>query len=320
MTRPIDILCVGETLIDFIGHQLDATIAETKDYHRYLGGSPTNVAMNMARLGMEVRLASTIGSDGFGHYIHDKLSENGVSLALVKQHNDYPTSVIFVSKTTATPDFIPFRQADHRIALDQIPEDLLGQTKVFHTTAFALSKNPAQTTILEKAKQAKAAGCTLSIDLNYSARIWPDREEASQVIREYCSYNPLVKISEDDCERFFDKRLSHEQIFDFFHKELLVDHVCLTLGSQGVSLSSVTTGSASRKATITSLPAQRVENILDATGAGDAFWSGFLFAYIKAFDMERCLKIALSLAAIKLQHVGRLPQNIDLITQLLKIV
>ena len=47
----IDILCVGEVLVDFIGHQEGVLINETRDYHRYLGVSPTNVAMNSTRLG-----------------------------------------------------------------------------------------------------------------------------------------------------------------------------------------------------------------------------------------------------------------------------
>ena len=50
--RNIDVLCVGEVLIDFIGHQQEVLINNTRDYHRYLGGSPTNVAMNSARLGV----------------------------------------------------------------------------------------------------------------------------------------------------------------------------------------------------------------------------------------------------------------------------
>ena len=61
-----DLICIGETLIDFIGAQVETPINETKDYHRYLGGSPTNVAMNMARLGMNVAMVSSIGDDGFG--------------------------------------------------------------------------------------------------------------------------------------------------------------------------------------------------------------------------------------------------------------
>jgi len=67
------------------------------------------------------------------------------------------------------------------------------------------------------------------------------------------------------------------------------------------------------------LPAEKVERVMDATGAGDAFWSGFLFAYTKNFEIERCVKIALSLAAIKLQNIGRLPKNVDLLSQLLEI-
>ena len=66
MTKDIDILCAGETLIDFIGTQTEAPLSETKDYHRYLGGSPTNVAMNMARLGASVEMVATVGDDGFG--------------------------------------------------------------------------------------------------------------------------------------------------------------------------------------------------------------------------------------------------------------
>ncbi len=309
--KDIDILCIGETLIDFIGHQAEAAIHQTRDYHRYLGGSPTNVAMNLARLGMNVRLASTVGDDGFGKYVTEKLMENKVDISLIRMDPENPTSVIFVSKTTGTPDFIPFRKADKEILNAQIPDDLLERTKIYHTTAFALSKNPARTTILEKAKIASQSGCILSIDLNYSPRIWPNRKKAQEVFKEYCSYNPLVKCSEDDMERLFGKRLSHDEIFNYLHEDLGVDNVCLTLGSEGVKFSRKREGEIS-------LPAERVDNIMDATGAGDAFWSGFLFATIKDFTIERRLKVALSLAAIKLQHVGRLPQNVDVLTKILQ--
>ena len=312
MKKDIDIICIGEVLIDFIGHQKEATIDTTRDYHRYLGGSPTNVAMNLARLGMQVKLASTIGDDGLGMYIKQKLTENGVHTDLLRTDATNPTSVIFVSKTSGTPDFIPYRYADTQILESQISDAIIDKAKVFHTTAFALSKKPARTTILAMAKKASASGCTLSIDLNYSPRIWPNREKALATFKEYCSYNPLVKISEDDMERLFDERRSHEDIFDFFHNEWDVDNVCLTLGGEGVKFS------RKQKKQIF-FPAKKVDNILDATGAGDAFWSGFLFAHIKGFSIERCLKVALSLAAIKLQHVGRLPQNVDILANLLDI-
>ncbi len=311
MNKDIDIVCVGETLIDFIGHQAEKRIETTKDYHRYLGGSPTNVAMNMARLGLATAMVSTVGDDGFGIYILDKLKTAGINTNYVRTTAEVPTTVIFVSKTVNTPDFIPFREADYRILPDQLPTDLLKRTKVLHTSCFALSKNPAQQTILLKASEAKALGCQLSIDVNYSERIWPNRKEALKVIEAYCQNDPLVKISEDDMERLFQKTMTHEEIFDFFHK-LGVSKVCLTLGSKGVKFSDI-------DACVLLLPAVKIEKVMDATGAGDAFWSGFLFAFLQEKSNEQCLKTALKLAALKLQNVGRLPENVDVLSELLKI-
>lgn len=307
--KKIDILCVGEILIDFIGHQTDALINNTRDYHRYLGGSPTNVAMNSARLGLKPVVISTVGNDGFGEYIFKRLVEVGVSTDNIIKLENRPTSVIFISKSEGTPDFIPFREADYHISEEQINTELLTQTKIFHTTCFALSKKPAQTTILKKAEEAFNLGCKLSIDLNYSKKLWNSQEEALKIIKAYCKFNPLIKISEDDMLRLFERELPHKEIFQFFHNQG-VETVCLTLGSKGVKLSQI-----DKK--IIELPAIKVEKVLDTTGAGDAFWSGFLFAYLKEKSIQDCLHIALKLAALKLQNVGRLPDNINILSKLL---
>jgi fructokinase len=307
--KNIDILCIGEVLIDFIGHQTEVLINNTRDYHRYLGGSPTNVAMNSARLGLKSKMVATVGNDGFGAYIFERLNQVGVNTDSVVKINNKPTSVIFVSRSQNTPDFIPYREADYNISEYQISSEILTKTNIYHTTCFALSKNPAQTTILKKAEEAYNLGCKLSIDINYADELWEDKEQALSVIKAYCKFNPLIKISEDDMLRLFEHVVPHEEIFEFFHNEG-VDTICLTLGSKGVKLSQKNKESIQ-------LPAIRVENVMDTTGAGDAFWSGFLFAYIKEKPIEECLEIALQLAALKLQNVGRLPDNIDILSKLL---
>lgn len=307
--KNIDILCVGEIVVDFIGHQTGELIYNTRDYHRYLGGSPANVAMNSARLGIKSAMVATVGKDGFGEYIFDKLKVVGVNTNYIKTIINKPTSVIFVSKTDSTPDFIPFRKADSHISEDQISIALLSETNIFHTTCFALSKNPAQTTILKKAEEAFNLGCKLSIDVNYAEKLWDSQDEALKVIKSYCKFNPLVKISEDDMLRLFGQKLPHKDILNFFHSEG-VDTVCLTLGSRGVKLSQ-------KNKDLIQLPAIQIDVVQDATGAGDAFWSGFLFAYIKEKPIEKCLEVALQLAALKLQNVGRLPDNINILSELL---
>lgn len=303
MEKTIDIICAGEVLIDFIGHDVNTSINRTKDYHRFLGGSPTNVAVNASRLGLNAALIATCGEDGLGEYIVRKLKENNVITSQIKKLEGVPTSIILVSKSSGTPDFIPYREADFQIQPKQIPENLLQSAKIFHTTCFALSKNPARTAILDGAKRAKELGLLTSIDINFSERIWPDREEAKNVLKLYLSTNPLVKLSEDDCYRLFAESKTEDFIFDYFHG-LGASTICLTKGKDGVVLSNIDLGLIHQKA----LP---VEEIKDTTGAGDAFWTGFLYAQLQGKNLEESMSIAQKLAVLKLQNVGRLPEGID---------
>jgi len=114
---------------------------------------------------------------------------------------------------------------------------------------------------------AAKLGLKTSIDLNFSERIWPNREEAKRIIALYLATNPLVKLSEDDCYRYFGETKSESFILDYFH-ELGAATICLTKGKEGVVLSDKEHGKIHQAA----LP---IAEIKDATGAGDAFWTGF---------------------------------------------
>lgn len=302
--KTIDILCIGEVLIDFIGHEKNATILDTKNYHRFLGGSPTNVAVNAARLGLRSALVASCGKDGLGDYIINKLEEDKVVTSFIYRDSNLPTSIILVSKSEDTPDFTAYREADSCIPENLIDVDLLNASKIYHTTSFALSKNPARNTILKGAEIASELGLQLSIDLNYSEKIWPDREEAARIIGQYLKYNPLVKVSNDDCHRYFGAHLSEKEVFEHFHN-LGANTICLTKGKNGVSISDKNVGVFHQEAI-------RIKEVHDATGAGDAFWTGFLYAQINEKTLEQSVTIAQKLATIKLQNVGRLPDMIGL--------
>lgn len=303
MEKTIDIICIGEVLVDFIGHEMNTSINRTKDFHRFLGGSPTNVAVNASRLGLKSLLVASCGQDGLGDYIVRKLKSNNVITTQIRKSDTAPTSVILVSKSTNTPDFIPYREADCAIFEEQLPDEIIAKAKIYHTTCFALSKNPARETILNRAKKAKELGVQLSIDINFSERIWPNREEAKQVIKEYLSNDPLVKLSEDDCYRLFAEVKSEEYIFEYFHA-LGASTICLTKGKNGVVVSDVNHGMFFQEAI-------QIDEIKDTTGAGDAFWTGFLFAQLSHKTLEESVTIAQKLASIKLQNVGRLPDDIN---------
>ncbi|WP_435578957.1 carbohydrate kinase family protein [Gilvibacter sp.] len=309
--QQLDIICAGETLIDFIGNQKEKPIAEIKDYHRYLGGSPTNVAMNLARFGLNVGLIAAIGKDGFGTYIKARFEEAEINLKGLQEVDAHPTTVIFVSRTEGSPEFIPMRGADFQISEKHLPTENLKNTRLFHCSCFGLSRQPARSSILAAASQAHAAGATLSIDINYAPSIWPDRAEALEVVKNYCAMNPLIKASLDDVERIFGYPMAPDELFKTLH-DWGAKMICLTLGKKGAMLSQP--GEAPIE-----LPAMKVEKIMDATGAGDAFWSGFLFAYLKEMAPRDCMSTGLKTAAIKLQNVGRIPDYASMLHTVLNL-
>jgi fructokinase len=81
---------------------------------------PTNVAVNAARLGFEIGIGSYMWSGRFGRLHCPKLNANAVVTSYLRKSDNEPTSIILVSKSTSTPDFIAYREADCQIDQSQI--------------------------------------------------------------------------------------------------------------------------------------------------------------------------------------------------------
>ena len=300
--RKYALLSVGELLIDLLGTSLQTSLLESNEFQKIQGGSPANMAANMARLGNNVALISCVGTDNLGVYLKQEIAKTGIDISHIAVSNEQPTTIVVVSRTQGTPDFIAYRTADRMLMPEHIPDELLAESSIFHTTCFALSQNPAQTTIVDAARRANALGCQVSIDANYAPSIWPDRQQAWSVLAEYCSYGAFIKLSEDDAERIYGHSVDNERIIKDFHAKGAT-LVCLTLGALG-SIISYNNGQDRYV-----LTGQKLE-VIDATGAGDAFWSGFLTGYIEGRNIPSCAEAGAKIAAIKLTTKGPIQNGI----------
>ena len=301
--RPYALLSVGELLADLIGHHVSSSLIDAQDFRRYQGGSPANMATNMARLGGKVALVACVGNDNIGKYLTRQIEESGVDIQYIIADPLEPTSIVLVSRTAATPDFVAYRHADCQLSSAQLPDSLLAQTQLFHTTCFALSRQPAQDTIINAAHRAKAAGCQVTIDANYAPTIWPDRDQAWRVLADYFAAGALVKVSEDDVERLYGSSQTPEQVMSDFHK-MGATLICLTLGPNG-SLVSYDGGAKQAR-----IPGKKID-VVDVTGAGDAYWAGFLTAYLDGYAPGNCANAGAALAKMKLTRQGPLPDKLD---------
>ncbi|MCU0338270.1 MAG: sugar kinase [Spirosomaceae bacterium] len=303
MNRKYAIVSVGELLGDLLGTEFTTNLTDTETFRRFQGGSPANLAANMARLGSQAVLVACVGTDNLGTYLIEQLAQTGVETAHIARDTHAPTSIVLVSRTKGTPDFIAYRTADCLIKPAHIPDTLLHEATFFHTTCFALSQNPAQSTIVEAAQRAQKAGCIVSLDANYAPSIWPDRKQAQEIIANYCQNGAFVKLSDDDAERIFGESRSHEAIIAAFH-EMGAQLVCLTLGGQGSVVSS------DFGKTQVKVPVKSIE-VKDATGAGDSYWAGFLTAWIDGKSPAECAQAGANIAALKISTLGPLPSRVE---------
>jgi sugar/nucleoside kinase (ribokinase family) len=297
----LDLLAVGEALIDFISEEETDSLRTATTFRRYQGGSPANIAVNVAKLGGAAAVVSKTGIGAFGQFIKAELRRHGVKSDYLVMDHMVHTSVVFVSRTPGTPDFEAFRNGDYKLEPHEIKEEAIARARVVHVSTFALSREPCRSAIRRVLELARDHRKIISLDPNYSPRIWPEFVEAKVVLQELLGYATITKPSLDDAVRIFGPDQSPEKYIQHFH-DLGPTTVVLTMGGRGILLSD--------NGTLTHIPARPIK-IIDATGAGDCFWAGFLVALLDGNPLQRCVLFGREVVERKLVKMGPLSEDTD---------
>ncbi len=302
----LDALAVGETLVDFISHELVTSLRTAGSFTRYLGGQPANVAVYVAKLGGRSAIITKVGTDYFGEYLEDQLQRHGVSTEGLRHAPEAATTSTFVTRTVAIPDFQVNRGADALLGLRDVPDEMIERAKAIHASAFALSSDPQRLAVRRAMRLGARLGKLVSLDPNYDPRVWPDRDEAWEVLAEVLPYVTIVKPSLEDARRLFDPNMEDEALEDAcletFH-DLGADTVIVTRSGGAVTV--LEGGKIER---IRRLPEVRVESV---TGARDAFWSALLVARLDGKTWSECVRFAHEIAGLKLRVEGHVERMID---------
>lgn len=301
-TPEIDVLAIGETLVDFISTEPVENLREATTFRRYLGGSPTNIVVNVAKMGGRAAIISKTGIGAFGQFLKGELRAHGVNTDYMVMDHRVHTSFVFVSQTSGTPEFEPSRNGDYKLTAAEVSEAAIARAKIVHTSTWPLSREPSRSAVDKALKSAHEQAKIVSLDPNYTPVFWPDYQEAQRVIREMYRYVTITKASLDDAKRFFGPDYKPATYIKMLH-ELGPQIVVFTMGKKGSILSQ-------DGLLLGHLPARPI-NVVDATGAGDAFWAGFLVAMLDGHSLEYCLLFAREIAEMKLTTVGPLPDAID---------
>jgi fructokinase len=275
---------------------------QAERFHRFLGGEVSNVAWNVSALGGQAAVVACIGDDGFGDYLCQQLESAGICTDCLGVTSEAPTTVAVNARQTKTPDFIIYRGADAYISLDDVDLETIKDSRVVHTSAFALSREPARSTILQLLESAHQNGCLTSLDPNYHPRIWPDVADFQGMLEEAYRWVDVTKPSLDDCQRLLGVGRAPVDYVEYF-LDLGPEIVALTMGPDGVLL-------ATGDGEMSHIKPSDIR-VADVTGAGDAFWGGLLLALLDGYRPDEAACLGQIVAETKIGTVGPMPKLSD---------
>lgn len=254
----MDLICVGEMLIDFLPGNEDGV------YIRMPGGAPANVAVAVARYDLDVGFCGRLGKDDFGRFLLKTLDKHKVTALCPELVNEAVTTMAFVSLNEAGDRSFTFARkpgADMFLTRADIDAAKVTEASVVHAGSFSLSCGSAADATRYAMESAHNAGKLVSFDVNYRNLVWDnDREACAEAVKSILPFVDFLKISEEEEDLL---GLSPESAAKTYGIAVLVE----TLGADGARcyFDGKTFSVPGRKAVC-----------VDATGAGDAFWGGFL--------------------------------------------
>jgi len=290
----VNFVSFGEVLIDFISKDYVSGLKNATSFDKFLGGSPSNIAVNISKQGFKSAIISTIGKDPFGEFILEQLKNYNVDVQGVLQDERFHSDIVYVLKSKSSPEFYPLRSSSLNLDIADSYFDIVKNANIFHFSSWALSSNMNLRNTLKLLKVAKENNVLIGFDPNYREILWKTSLEIEDVLKLVLPYVDFIKPSLDDCTHIFKENKSEEEYINIFHK-LGVKNVLLTLGERGFMLSN------GKKITHFGSYAKEV---IDTTGAGDAFWSGLYIGTIIGLDAIKAAMLGNAFSAEKLKYVG----------------
>jgi 5-dehydro-2-deoxygluconokinase len=264
--------------VDLYAKEAYAGFDSQQSFTKSIGGSPTNVAVACARLGLDAALATNVGDDAFGQYVIQKLKQFGVDSSFVGTVENTQTSLAFAALTPPeTPTVVFYRTAapDTQLRLDSVPESVITQTKILWISQTSLSQGTTAQTCLSWMAMREAGSHTI-LDLDYRAKFWASKQDARAMATSAIAMASIVVGNLEECEVALGTTTALEAA-----DALLAAGVKLAiikLGAEGVLMKSAQQ--------MIVIPPHPVE-VVCGLGSGDAFGAAVCYGLINDWDLEK---------------------------------
>ena len=300
----MDVVALGELLIDFTCRSVDADGYPTMEAHP--GGAPANFLAAVTKFGGSAALLGKVGTDAFGRLLTDTLQRAGIDTRGLVATDEVFTTLAFVTlDATGNREFSFSRKpgADTCLTEAELVSDLIDEAKVFHFGTLSLTDEPARTATQKAVAYAKAQGKWITYDPNLRKSLWSDPATAKEQPLWGLSQADVVKISDEEVEFLFD--LTPQEGAAHIMKRYGVKLVFVTCGADGCYYRN--------RHACGHVPALAGVQVKDTTGAGDIFGGSAVWKWLQTgkapddltdAELREMVTFACTAAGLSTQRAG----------------
>lgn len=285
----IDVVALGELLIDFAAKSMDASGYPTMAANP--GGAPGNFLAALNAYGKKTAFLGKVGKDAFGHLLLSTLNGAGIETRGIVVDDSVFTTLAFVTFDENGDRSFSFARkpgADTQLRWEEIDKSLIDDARVFHFGTLSLTDEPVRSATQKAVAYAKEKGKLITCDPNLRKPLWPSEDTAREQMLWSLAQADVVKISDNEVEFLWN--CTPEEGADKLLKKFGVSLAMVTLGPDGCLLK---TKNASFRAVCPKV------HPIDTTGAGDIFGGS---ALSRLLELEKPIA---DLTEADLAYIGR---------------
>ena len=266
--KKYDVVALGELLIDFTNNGVSSQ--GNSLFEANPGGAPCNVLAILQKLSKKTAFIGKVGNDQFGKLLKGTLDEVGIDSSNLLFDDKIPTTLAFVhNMPDGDRDFSFYRKpgADMMLTADEIHEDMVNDTKIFHFGTLSMTSEGVREATIKAIELARKNGALISLDPNLREPLWDSLDNAREQMLKAISYCDILKISDNEIQ-FLTGIDDYDEGISKLRSMYNIPLICLTIGKDG--------SRSYYKDMRVEVKGFRQDHVVDTTGAGDTFCGSVL--------------------------------------------
>lgn len=296
MSKPLDFIPIGRIAIDFNPTDMYRPLSESSNFNKYVGGSPANIAVGLARLGCKVGFAGCVSADQFGDFVVDYFKKEGIDTSYVTRAKNGEciglTFTEILSKEQSSILMYRDNAADFCLAPEDIDEKYIASAKAIVISGTALAKSPSREACLKAIMLAKKNNVRIVFDIDYREYTWKSKDEIAVYYSLAAQNADIIMGSREEfdlTEGIVGIKSSDKESAEYWQS--FGATICVIKHGKEGSTAYTNDG---KFYNIKSFPA----NLLKGFGGGDGYGSAFLYSLLQGKDIIDCLEFGSASASI----------------------